>query len=59
LPLNGRSALKLDGVGAELDCLFDDAAAGVFVAEDITKGEFSDHGDLVILEVMAELAGCD
>jgi hypothetical protein len=30
-----------------------------FVAEDIPNGEFRDHGDLVVVEVMVKLAGCD
>ena len=56
--LNGGLGPKLDGVGAELDRLFDDMAASFFVAEDINKGEFGDHINLVIFEVIAELAGC-
>ena len=54
--LDSRSAPKLDGVGAELDRPFDDMAAGFFVAEGITKEEFDDYSDLVILKIMAELA---
>jgi hypothetical protein len=57
--LNGRSAPELDGVGAELDYPLDDMATSFFVVEDITEGKFGDHDDLVVLEVMAELAGCD
>ena len=34
-------------------------AAGFFVAEGITKEEFDDYSDLVILEIMVELVGCD
>jgi len=49
---------ELNGVGAELDRPFDDMAAGFFVAEDITEREFGNHINLVIFEVIAELAGC-
>ena len=52
LRLDGRPASKLDGVSAELDSSLDDAAIGL---ENVPQRELSDHGDLVILEVMAEL----
>ena len=34
-------------------------AVGLFVAEDVPQRELGDHGDLVILEVVTELARCD
>jgi len=43
----------------ELNRPFDDVATGFFIAEDISEVEFGDHDDLVILEVMVELVGCD
>ena len=56
--LDSRSAPELNGVGAKLDSPFDDVAVGFLIAKDITEGEFGGHGDLVVLEVMVELAGC-
>ena len=58
LRLDHLARPKLDGVGAELDHPFYDAAVGFLIVKDITEGEFSGHGDLVVLEVMAELVGC-
>ena len=37
LQLDRLARPKLDGVGAELDCSFNDAAAGFLVAEDVAK----------------------
>jgi hypothetical protein len=59
LRFDGRSTPKLNGVCADLGYPLDDAAIGFFIAEGITKWEFRDHGDLVELEVMVELAGCN
>ena len=56
LRLDGRPTSKFDGVSAELDSPLDDAAVGLFVAENVPQRELGDHGDLVILELMAELA---
>ena len=56
LRLDGRPASEFDGVSAELDSPLDDAAVGLFVAENVPQRELGDHGDLVILEVMVELA---
>ena len=56
LRLDGRPASKFDGVSAELDSPLDDAAIGLFVVENVPQRELSDHDDLVILEVMMELA---
>jgi len=58
MQLDSRLAPELNGVGAELDHPFYDAAVGFLIVKDITEGEFSGHGDLVVLEVMAELVGC-
>ena len=56
LRLDRRPASEFNGVSAELDNPLDDTAIGLFVAEDVPKRELGDHGDLVILEVVAELA---
>ena len=40
----------------ELDSPLDDVAVGLFVAENVPQRELGDHGDLVILKVVAELA---
>jgi hypothetical protein len=57
LRLNGRPAPKLDGIGAELNHPFDNVLAGFFVMENVTEREFGNDSDLVIFEIMAELAG--
>ena len=59
LRLDGRPASKFDGVSAELNCPLDDAAIGLFVAENVPQRELGDHGDLVILEVVLELSRCN
>ena len=56
LRLDGRPASEFDGVSAELNSPLDDAAIGLFIAENVPQREFGDHGDLVILEVVEELA---
>ena len=56
LLLDGRPASKFNGVSVELDSPLDDAVIGLFVVENVPQRELSDHSDLVILEVMAELA---
>ena len=50
---------KIDGIGAELNRPFDDVVVSFFVAENITKGEFGDYDDVVILKIMVKLVGCD
>ena len=47
---------EFDGVSAKLDSPLDDMAIGLFVVEDVPQRELSDHGDLVIFEVVIELA---
>ena len=59
LRLDGRPTSKFDGVSSKLDSPLDDAVIGLFVAENVPQRELGDHGDLVILEVMAELARRD
>jgi len=56
LRLYGRPASKVNGVGAELNSPLDDTTIGLFIAENIPQRELSDHGDLVVFEVMSELA---
>ena len=55
LRLDRRPASEFNGVSAELDSPLDDMAVGLFVTEDVPQRELGDHGDLVILEVVAEL----
>jgi len=55
LRLDGRPASEFDGVSAELNNPLDDAAVGLFVAENVPQRELGDHSDLVIFEVVAEL----
>ena len=43
----------------ELDSPLDDVAVGLFVAKDVPQRELGNHGDLVVLEVKAELARRD
>ena len=50
---------KVDGIGAELDHPFYDAAAGFLVAEDVAEWVLSDYYYVVGVEVMMELLGCD
>ena len=59
LRLDGRPASEFDGVSVELDNPLDDAAVGLFITENVPQRELSDHGDLVILKVVAELARCN
>ena len=47
---------KFNGVSAELNHPLDDVAVGLFVVENVPQRELGNHGDLVVLEVMAELA---
>ena len=49
--------LRLDGrPTSKFDSPLDDAAIGLFVAENVPQRELGDHGDLVILKVVVELA---
>ena len=50
---------KIDGIGVELDCPFDDAVAGFLVAEDVTEWVLSDYCYVVGIKVVVKLPGCD
>ena len=50
---------KIDGIGAELDCPFDDAAAGFLIAKNVTERVLYDYRNVVGIEVVVELLGCD
>ena len=50
---------EVDGIGAELDRPFNDAAANFLVAEDVAEWVLYNHCYGVGLEVVAELLGCD
>jgi len=50
---------KVDGIGAELDCPFNDAAAGFLVAKDVAEWVLNDYRYVVSIEVVMELLGCD
>ena len=50
---------KIDGIGAELDRPFDDAAAGFLIAENVAERVIRDYRYVVGIEVVAELLGCD
>ena len=50
---------KVDGIGAELDRPFNDAAAAFLVVEDVAEWVLSNHHYGVSLKVVAELPGCD
>ena len=56
LRLDCWPASEFNGVSAEIDSPLDDTAVGLFVAENVPQRELDDHGDLVILEVVTELA---
>ena len=50
---------KVDGIGAELDHPFNNAASGFLVAEDVAKRVLSDYCYVVGIKVVVELLGCD
>ena len=50
---------KVDGIGAELDHPFNDAAVGFLVVEDITEWVLSDYCYVVGIKVVIEFLGCD
>ena len=56
LRLDGRPASEFNGVSVELNNPFDNAAIDIFIAENVLQRELGDHGDLVILKVVTELA---
>ena len=59
LRLDRRPASKFNRVSAELDRPFDDMVVGLFVVKDVPQRELSNHGDLIILEVVVELTRCN
>ena len=59
LRLDCRPASEFNGIGAELNNPLNDVAIGFFVAKNVPQGKLSDHGDLVVFEVMPELARCN
>jgi len=50
---------EVDGIGAELDLPFNDAAASFLVVEDVTEWVLSDYRYVVGVKVVTELLGCD
>ena len=50
---------EVDGIGAELNYPFNDAAIGFLVAEDAAKWVLSDYRYVVGIKVVTELLGCD
>ena len=50
---------EVDGIGAELDRPFNDAAAGFLVAEDVAEWVLSNYHYVVGIEVVTELPGSD
>ena len=50
---------EVDGIGAELDRPFNDAAAGFLIAEDVVEWVLSNYCYVVGVEVVMELLGCD
>ena len=50
---------KVDGIGAELDFPFNDAATSFLVAEDVTERVLSDYYYVVGIKVVVELPRCD
>ena len=50
---------EVDGIGAELDRPFNDAAVGFLVLEDIVEWILSDYRCVVGVEVVMKLLGCD
>ena len=59
LRLDHRPASELNGASAELNNPLDDMVVSFFVIEDVPQRELGDHGNLVILEVVAELTRCN
>ena len=59
LRLDRVAGPKIDGIGAELDRPFNDAAAGFLVAEDVTEWVLNDYHYVVGVKVVAELPRCD
>lgn len=50
---------EVDGIGAELDRPFNDAAAGFLIVEDVAEWVLSNYIYVVGVEVVMVLSGCD
>ena len=50
---------EVNGIGAELDHPFNNAAAGFLVVEDVVEWVLSDYHYVVGIKVVMELSGCD
>ena len=50
---------KVDGIGADLNCPFNDATTGFLVVEDVAERVFRDYCYVVGIKVVVELLGCD
>ena len=50
---------KINGIGAKLDCPFDDVATGFLVVENVAERVLRDYCYVVGIKVVAELSGCD
>ena len=50
---------EVDGIGAELDCPFNDADTGFLVPDDIAEWVLSDYRCVVGVKVVIELPRCD
>ena len=50
---------EVDGIGAELDHPFNDAATSFLVAEDVAEWVLNNYRYVVGVEVATELSGCD
>ena len=50
---------KIDGIGAELDHPFDDAADGFLIMENVAERVLYDYRYVVGIKVVVKLPGCD
>ena len=50
---------EVDGIGAELDCPFNDASTGFLVTEDVAERVLRDYCYVVGIKVVVELLVCD
>ena len=50
---------EVNGIGAELDHPFNDAATGLLVEEDVAEWVLSNYRYVIGVEVVMELPGCD
>ena len=59
LQLDHVARPEVNGIGAELDHPFNNAAAGFLVVEDVVEWVLSDYRYVVGFEVVTELPGCE